>query len=730
MIQVKDNVFHINTKNTSYIFAVTKYGDLQQLYYGEKIEFQQDYKAFFQKRKLLLVSTLYPEYDVAYGIDDMCFEYSFAGNGDMRESACYASSNNQLSCFQYDKYTISNKQNNNPNPLAHNETESLTIYLKDKLNGVKLSLVYRIFNDCDCITRSVCITAGNSKLNIKRLMSLQLDLGRCDLKAITFNGAWSRERQKQEQLLTCGKIVNDSLSGASSARHNPFMMLAEQNADNFSGNTFAFNLIYSGNHYEMAEVCPYGKTRFLSGINPNGFELFLAKNESFYTPEAVMTYSDKGYNGVSNNMHNFVNKHIIPSKWQNKEKPILLNSWEAMYFDITEDKIFALADRAKSIGVELLVVDDGWFGKRNDDTTSLGDWYVNTTKFPHGMRYVADKLHNMGLKFGLWFEPEMISKNSELFKAHPDWVLGNLDRQPLILGRNQFVLDLSRKEVQEYIINALLTCIEDFGIDYIKWDFNRMLSDLSSKVTPLGMANHNYVLGLYAILRAVTTKHPDVLFELCASGGARFDLGMLCFMPIGWVSDNTDVLSRVSIQEGTSYGYPPSVMCNHISICPNHQTKRSTALQSRFSVAACGVMGLQYNLMKCSDDELFELKKVIEKYKKIRKILNGAEFYRLIDGFNDNFNSWLMVSENKGTAYLMLFQKLFSPVNNIPKMKLVGLNKNVVYSIEELGMQATGEVLMKNGLILPQNFMGNEKHPEMSDFSDFTARIYTLKVLS
>lgn len=683
MIQIKDNVFHLSTKNTSYIFRVTEYDDLEHLYYGKRVAYQESYEAFIKKRSLLHVSTLYPQGDHTYGMDEMCFEYSFSGGGDMRESACRAICENTLCRFKYVSYSTScSACENNPNPTAHDSNDELVILLEDEITGAKLSLIYRVFDDCNCITRSACFTSGEKGTRLERLMSVQLDLDRHDLKAVTFNGVWSRERHKSEQQLSVGKFVNDSLSGASSARHNPFIMLAQNNADNFIGDVFAFNLVYSGNHYELAEQCPYGKTRFLSGLNPQGSTFELAENEEFYTPEAVMTYSPNGYNGASENMHNFVVEHIVAKAWAKKEKPVLLNSWEAMYFDISEEKVLALADKAKQIGAELIVVDDGWFGKRNDDTTSLGDWFVNKEKFPNGIKPLADKIHEKDMKFGLWFEPEMISEESELFRKHPDWALGNLGRNPVILGRGQRVLDLSRSDVQDYIIDALSTQIDDIGIDYIKWDFNRMLSDVESAVTPVGAVFHKYVLGLYRVMKELTSRHSDVLFELCASGGARFDLGMLSYMPIGWTSDNTDVYSRVLIQEGTSYAYPPNVMCNHISICPNHQTRRVTDIESRFSAAAFGVMGLQYNLLACDDETLNQLKTYIERYKQMRKILGNARFYRLLDAFQGNYASWMTVSEDSSEAYLMLFQKSFSPVKCEMSINFRLINSNLIKFIK------------------------------------------------
>lgn len=727
MIYIKDNIFHLSTENTSYIFRVTKYGDLENLYYGEKIAFQSDYTAFFQNRSLLLVSAMYPENDVSYGIDSMCFEYSTDGNGDMRKCACRAQSENTLCRFKYETYSTGNIENESPNQKAYNADDELTVILSDEITGASLILYYRIFNDCDCITRSVCLRAGNKEIELNRLSSLQLDLPREDLKAVTFNGAWGRERFKEETALSSGKFSIEANAGASSARHNPFIMLAQTNADNFSGEVYGFNLIYSSSHCQSVELSPYSNTRFLSSFGADDFSAFLECGEEFYTPEAVMTYSSQGYNGISANMHRFINSHITPKQWKGKSKPVLVNSWEAMYFNITEKKILELADKAKEIGAELLVVDDGWFGKRDDDTSSLGDWWVHKTKFPDGLRPTADKVREKGLLFGLWFEPEMISRNSELFREHPDWALGNQNRDPIILGRNQLVLDLTRREIQDYIIEIISQRITEIGIDYIKWDFNRLLSDTQSAKTPAALVMHRYVLGLYRVLKELTDRHPNVLFELCASGGTRFDLGMMCYMPVGWVSDNTDVMTRTLIQEGTSYAYPPDVMCNHISICPNHQTKRTTKLKDRYSAAAFGVLGIQYDLTVCSEQELAELKKYVSEYKQIRNILSGASFYRILDGFKGNYHSWLLVSEDKQTAFLYVMQKLFFPVNTLPRLHLTGLMPDEKYKISKINVCATGDVLMKSGVILPQNFQGNETSSQMSEFLDFSAEIYKIE---
>ncbi len=726
-IYIKDNVFHLNTKNTSYIFAVTAHGDLQHLYYGKHIAPQTDYSAFFEQRSMLLVSALYPENDIAYGIDAMQFEYSALGNGDLRENGCTVNCDNALCGFSYVGYTVLQAAPKRPDfAQAHSGDGCLCVTLQDKQSETELRLYYQIFENCDVITRYAEVRAAKQAVTVKNLSSMQLDLPQGDYKCITFDGAWSRERFKHEQTLSAGKIICDSKSGASGAWHNPFVMVTEQKADNVSGESYGFNLIYSGNHREVFEVSPYGGVRVLNGISPVGFQFDLQENEAFFTPESVLTYSENGYNGVSENMHGFVKNHILPKAWAFTPKPVLLNSWESVYFDVSEEKLCALADCAAEIGAELLVIDDGWFGERNDDTSSLGDWQENHAKFPNGVKAVAEYVHKKGLKLGIWVEPEMISRKSRLFEVHPDWALGT-EQGRGVLGRSQYVLDLSRTDVQDFLIETLSAVITTSGADYVKWDFNRMFSDFSSAVNPLYTVQHRYVCGLYRVLSEITARYPNVLFELCASGGARFDLGMLCFMPVGWTSDNTDAFSRTLIQEGTSYGYPVSVMCNHIAAVPNHQTKRTSALETRYAVASFGVLGLQYDLTKLPQTELEALKAYIAAYKEMCSDIVNGTFYRLTDGFSGNFAAWQLVSTDRKTAYVLLFQKLVFPVTQLPKLKLLGLSPDKVYGVDKTGVKTSGEVLMRHGLLLLQNYQGNEQSENGHSLTDFSAVVYKLE---
>lgn len=726
----KNTLFKLDTANTSYIFALTDFNDLQHVYYGEKLNELPDYQAVTEHRSLLLVSALYDSRNVAYGIDNTCFEYSGSYRGDMRDSAIkLEDSKGKVFSFKFLNYTVDEKVPTDNIARSKNCDNSLKITLKDEKSELYLELWYLVYAEANVIVRFTrLINKTDNAIYIEKLASCQLDLDFNELKVISFDGAWGRERYKTEQNLDTGKLVIESLSGASSNRHNPFVMLTDRNADNHNGNCYAFNLVYSGSHAESVEVSPYGNTRILCGINESDFRYTLNPHEVFCSPECMLTYSASGYNGISRNTHNFVNHHIIPQNWRNA-KPIILNSWEAMYFDISEEKILALADKAVQVGADILVVDDGWFKARKDDTSSLGDWEYDKTKFPSGLNNLVAKVHDKGLKFGLWFEPEMISENSDLYRSNPEyaWRVNSVSH---IVGRGQMLLDITNPEVQNYLINKISATINDNNIDYVKWDFNRLISDICSDKYASGELLHRYVLGLYNVQNKLVELCPNVLFELCASGGNRFDLGMLCFSPIGWVSDNTDVYSRSFIQEGTSYGYPLSCMCNHISAVPNHQTRRTTKLIDRYNTASFGVLGMQLNLLELSEKELNQLKNYIAEYKKDAQLFQYGNFSRLIDTFRSNNNAWQIMDKSATYGKVLVGSKIFQPVSPTVKIKLKDLIPNAKYAITNseisFNITAGGELLMKNGLILPQNYQGNEESSSSCKLLDFSTIVFDI----
>jgi alpha-galactosidase len=437
--------------------------------------------------------------------------------------------------------------------------------------------------------------------------------------------------EKCDVLLTGGKFVNESRGGNSSNHANPFVMYGEPGTTEEAGEVFSTNLVYSGNHRESVEFGGHAKCRILTGINPDFLNWPVNKGESFLSPEAVLSFSDLGYRGISRNNHSFVREHIVRGEWKKKERPILLNSWEAAYFKISEAKLLKLAKEAAACGMELFVMDDGWFGKRDNDNCSLGDWYDNKEKLPNGIRGLAQKIKALGLLFGIWVEPEMVNADSDLFRAHPDWAVRNPDRHHAE-GRDQMILDFSKKEVRDHIIDQMTDVFERSGCDYVKWDMNRNFSDFfspSGDSEAQGKLPHAYILGLYEVMETLTERFPHILFEGCASGGNRFDLGILSYFPQIWASDDTDAVARCTIQNGYSYGYPQSTWSAHISASPNHQTLRKTPLATRFAVASMGVFGYELNLCDLPEEEIKEIREEVEIYKKWRKILQFGDFYRL-----------------------------------------------------------------------------------------------------
>ena len=556
-------------------------------------------------------------------------------------------------------------------------------------------------------------------------------------------------------------------------------MLSKPETSEDLGDCYGFNLIYSGNHYEAAEVSGYGKTRLVMGINPQSFCFRIGAGECFEAPEAVMSYSHEGYNGMSQHMHRFVREHIVRGKWKHKTRPVLLNSWEASYFDINERKLLQLAKAGKEVGIELFVMDDGWFGSRDDDTQSLGDWEVNRKKLPDGVEGLARKVKDLGLDFGIWVEPEMVNVKSKLYVEHPDWVLMIPDK-PHSEGRNQRILDLTRKEVQDYIIEEMSRVFSSADTAYVKWDMNRTVTDYYSSALPAerqGEVAHRYVMGLYRCMKELTERFPEILFEGCAAGGNRFDLGILCYFQQIWASDDTDALCRAEIQTGYSYGYPMSTVSAHVSACPNHQTLRTTPLETRFHVACFGICGYECNFCDMKKEELAAVKAQIELYKEWREVLQWGTFYRgrtfseqgdgsCLSGNNGNVTEWTCVSEDRSKAVGFLLQKLVAPNTQYAFYKAKGLdpeqkyhfyNRTLKYDVREFGdlvntvspihikqdslvhravakfvkmdgetedIYAYGDALMYGGVRLKQAFGGTGYSDEVRHFPDFASRIY------
>lgn len=714
MITVKGEnapLFILDTGHTTYAMKVLDTGHIEHLYYGRKIHLDSEDGLTEQHEFAPGTSVVYSPEHGNISLEDMRLEMSSYGKGDVREAfvEIVNTDGSQTSDLLYKGYAESKGRDGGTEGLPTSfgeDAEVLTVTLEDKDNHVRLELIYCVYSDTDVITRtSRLINDGDGDIRIRRLMSTQIDFDPGDYVFSTFTGAWAREMKRTDMSVASARLVNSSYTGNSSNRANPFVMLSSRGCMEDYGDVYGFNLVYSGNHYESVEKSPYGKVRFLSGINPTSFEWKLAKGESFLTPEAVMTYSSTGYNGMSGQMHDFVSKHILRGPWKDRLRPVLLNSWEASYFKISESKLMRLARKAKQVGIELFVMDDGWFGERNDDTTSLGDWFPDTAKLPGGLKGICDKVRALGLQFGIWVEPEMVSRESGLYLAHPEWAM-EIPGKSHSEGRNQMVLDLANVEVQDHIINVMSRVFSSAEISYVKWDMNRNFSDVFSRSLPAdrqGEVTHRYILGLYRVMKTLTEKFPDILFEGCASGGNRFDLGILSYFPQIWGSDDTDAAARAEIQTGYSYGYPMSCVTAHVSDCPNHQTLRRTPIETRFNVASFGVLGYECNLVDMSKDDLDAVTAQIAMYKKWREVMQFGRFYRrssvndsrsasgdalgapgfsCLEPLPGNDTSWTVVSADKSRAVSMTMQILTHPNAQWGVLRPMGLDEDTKYHIE------------------------------------------------
>lgn len=657
MIKINDNIFCLQTDSTSYIFEISKYGHLMHLHYGDRLDIG-DADALRLKNNITLGSAVeYTKDSEGYCLDTELLEYSGIGKGDYRHSPIeiIMPDGSFVTDFVYESHEVlDGSYECEELPTAYGDAETLIITLADKkYPEIKLLLSYTVYEHSDVIARNVKLANGSDgDVFIRKLMSLMLDLPTSSYDLITLDGAWAKEAHLHRAPISYGIHVNDSTTGDSSNRHNPGFLLVHSDASHERGTAYAFNLIYSGNHYGAVERSSFDTTRVMSGINPHCFLWKLGSKEEFTAPQAVMTYSSKGINGASQNMHAFVNENIVRGEHKGAERPIVLNNWEATFFNFNRRKILALARRAAKLGVEMFVLDDGWFGKRNSDTAGLGDWTVNRKKLPGGISAIAKSINKMGMRFGLWFEPECVNEDSDLYRAHPDWAIRIDSREPSC-GRHQLVLDLTRPEVREYIIDSVLAVLDGANIEYVKWDYNRHISDMySSSLRNQGEFYHRYILGLYEILDVIfRQKHPEILFESCSSGGNRFDLGMLCYSPQIWTSDDTDPIERLDIQGGIYTLYPQSAVSAHVSMAPHQQTLRDTPLSTRFNVAALGVLGYELDFGELTPAELADIKAQISFYKAHRRTFQYGRLSR-VDIDKENQRSYTVEGDEEIIAGL------------------------------------------------------------------------------
>lgn len=709
-VDEQKKIFHLSTNNTSYIMAVKNGKYLAHGYWGKKIGTPEVSHMILMRWTCFdVMEPIDGEGEELCSLDYVRQEYPTGGDGDYRAPALeveYADGSRNCP-LRYAGYELK-KGKTAPEGLpavyaGEDEADTLEIRLMDEDRGLVVTLVYSVLADSDAIMRSVRLAnEGNESIRIHRVCSASVDFESGAMDMVCLPGAWARERHIERCPLHHGEQRIGSSRGASSHQMNPFLALAQPGADEVYGNVYSMNFVYSGNFLAGAEVDQLGQTRFFMGLGGGSFSWLLEPGESFAAPEAVMVYSGNGFGEMSRIYHRLYRKHLIRGYYKEKERPVLVNNWEATYFDFDEAKIVSLAEEAAELGMDLLVLDDGWFGRRFDDTSSLGDWYANTEKLPGGIRGVAEKVEKKGIQFGLWMEPEMVSVDSELYRAHPDWCI-HVEGRRRSECRNQLTLDLSRRDVCDWLVETIHGILSDAPISYVKWDMNRHMSNVGSALLPPERQKevpHRYMLGLYRVLEKITSAHPHVLFESCSGGGGRFDAGMLSYMPQTWTSDDTDPVERLFIQYGTSLVYPAGAMGAHVSAVPNHQTGRITPLKMRGDVAMCGNFGYELDLMAFTEEERGEVREQIRYYKEIRHLVTQGDMYRLLSPFEGNKAAWMFVSEDKSEFFFAYFriQAEINPV--ITRVRMQGILPDAVYQCGENGICYRGDELMEMGIIM------------------------------
>ena len=703
-------VFHLHNKELSYILSIEQGQTLCHLYFGKRVRnYHGELK--YPRVDRGFSGNLPGSLDRTFSRDTLPKEYSGAGEMDYHTPATIVRQENGSNALmlKYKNYKIEDgKPRLEGLPAAYvedeKEAQTLTITLEDELTGLEYDLLYTVYRDVSIITRSVKVrNAGKQPVFLEKVASLQLDFVDKDFDSICLPGAHANERHLERSSVGYGIQKFGSIRGTSSHQMNPFLALTDKKTDEFSGDVYGFAFAYSGNHSFEVEKDQLDQTHLVIGINDYNFSWKLDAGSEFQTPEVLMTYSDKGLNKMSQAFHEIIRERIVRSKFKHADRPILVNNWEATYFDFNEEKLKTIVDEAKNLGIEMFVLDDGWFGHRDDDNSSLGDWTIYKKKFPLGLGHFADYVHEQGLKFGLWFEPEMISYDSELYKKHPEYLMQVPGRKPSP-SRNQYVLDLTRKEVIDDLFEQISTILKEGSVDYVKWDMNRHLSDVYSTSLPKdrqGEVYHRYVLGLYELMERITSAFPDVLFEGCSGGGGRFDAGFAYYMPQIWTSDNTDAVSRLTIQYGTSLVYPISMTTAHVSAIPNHQTGRKTPFETRGNAAMSAVFGYELDLTKMSQEDKDQVKEQVACYKEIRKLIQYGNFYRLKSPVETNQSAWMFVSDDKRDVCVMTFQVLVSAQPCLTKTKLFGLDPELEYENLETHEIFGGDELMELGFYDP-----------------------------
>ena len=702
--------FNLSTSKTSYVLKVLDSNHVAHVYWGKKIKAKNlDYVLRSKNWGSFLTNT--------DNIDDFMLEmtpqeYPGYGSTDLRTPAVELQFSDGTSAtdFRYESHNIyagKNKLNNLPATYVEDENEAMTLELTlvDSLKNVKLILSYSVFEEFDAITRSVkIINESNEDVNINRVLSANVDFRDSDYELLQLSGAWARERHIIRKEIRSGSQSIESRRGSSSHAQNPFMALVRKDTTEQHGEVYGFSLIYSGNFLANVEVDMYENARAQIGINPFDFTWLLKSKEEFTAPEAVLVYSNEGLTGMSHIYNCLYGKRLCKGKYRDEVRPILINNWEATYFDFNETKIKEIAREATNLGMELFVLDDGWFGKRDDDNSSLGDWFVNEEKLKGGLNKLATEINEMGLQFGLWFEPEMVSPISELYKEHPDWCI-HIPGRNRSEARRQLILDYSREDVCNYIIEKISEVLSSAPISYVKWDMNRNMSEIGSAKLPANRQRevaHRYILGLYKVLEEITTRFPDVLFESCSGGGGRFDPGMLYYMPQTWTSDNTDAIERLKRQFGTSMVYPNASIGCHVSAVPNHQVDRITPIETRGVVAMSGNFGYELDITKLPESEKEIIKEQVKLYKEIRETIQFGKCYRLSSPFENNDIAWMFISKDCEEIIVSFVRTLAKPNSKFISLKLVGLDESSKYEILGENIIVGGDELMNIGLNVPE----------------------------
>ncbi|MBQ8163227.1 MAG: alpha-galactosidase [Clostridia bacterium] len=709
----KDQTYTLYTKNTMYQMKVNEIGMLIHTYYGNKMEYMDMSLVNRTWGTAFSPNVQDVEKYISYSHEKQ--ELSCAGVGDFRlTQMSVRNTDGSLGCeprfvsaeITSGKYSLSGLP-----AFYGEEAQSLKVTLKDKVHDVYFHLMYGVFEEKDLITRAVIVeNKTDAKISLEKALTVTLDFPDGEYDMVYFHGRHARERMLERKRIEHSKAVVSSIRGASSHMQNPFAMICDKNATEDYGSVWGLAFVYSGNFEICAEKDHQEKTRLTMGINHENFKFEILPNDVFICPEVAMVYSGEGFGKMSNSFHKAIRENLCRGEFKNAVRPVLINNWEGTYFDFNADKLVSMAHDAAKMGVELFVMDDGWFGKRDNDRCALGDWIVNEKKLQGTLKNLSERINKEGLKFGIWFEPECISADSDLYRAHPDYAFAMPGRTPQV-SRNQYVLDFTRKEVRDNIYNQLVKILESTKIDYVKWDFNRHITDLYSISLPTerqGEVFHRYILGLYELLERITSKFPHILFESCSGGGGRFDCGMLYYMPQVWTSDNTDAIDRLKIQYGTSFAYPVRTMGAHVSVCPNHGNARTTPLKTRGNVAYFGTYGLELDVTKMTDDEKAEIARQIKEFKKYYDLIQYGDYYRLLTPFHPEeslYCAWQVTKDDKSEA-LVCAVRYESDASTAPQyVKLKGLKENAWYTVNDSEEKYLGAALMNIGLFLEYDFI-------------------------